>query len=194
MNVECQNARKIDRSDIIDKPAEEAWKDLENAINERDLDEVKEKLDIYIKAKPDTTFVDLEKALRKDGFKLYLIPLIKASLSITLTNMDLQGNLGKKYTVSYRFSDKPKRPTEKEGWPKDHDEVLERLADAGDVVPIGQPKCSNCGEIGHTQRGCPQEKMEMTDRPAIKCYNCDQEGHRVRDCESLAHLICDLSF
>lgn len=162
---------------------EEAWKLLEQAISEKDMDEVKEKIQIYTKAQPNTTFLELEQALRSQGYGLYLIPLVKANLSITLCNMDLQGNLGKKYTVNYRFSDKPRRPTEKEGWPKDHDEVLNRLADAGDVVPLGQPKCSNCSEIGHISKNCSQERNEPADRAAVKCYNCDEEGHRIRDCE-----------
>lgn len=170
---------------------------LEQAINERDMDEVKEKLQVYVKAQPDITFVDLEKALRSQGYGLYLIPLVKASLSITLCNMDLQGNLGKKYTVNYRFSDKPRRETEKEGWPKDHAEVLARLADAGDVVPLGQPKCTNCNKLGHISKNCDEEKMEPTERAVVKCYNCDEEGHRVRDCKlnlptSMRELIADI--
>lgn len=162
---------------------EKAWKLLEQAIKERDIDEVKEKIQIYLKSQPATTFVGLEEALRSQGYGLYLIPLVKANMSITLTNMDLQGNLGKKYTVNYRFSDKPRRQTEKAGWPKDHDEVLTRLADAGDPVPCGKPKCSNCNELGHIAKNCPQEKMEA-DRVVVMCYNCGLEGHRVRDCKS----------
>lgn len=182
--AECKNPRKIDRSQFADMTGEEAWKLLETAINEGDMDEVKEKVQLYIKAQPETNFVELEKALRSQGYNLYLIPLVREHMSITLTNMDLQGNLGKKYTVNYRFSDKPKRKTEREGWPKDHDEVLQRLEDAGDVVPLGQPKCSNCGKIGHISMRCGEEKMENMDRAAVKCYNCDEEGHRVRDCTS----------
>lgn len=162
---------------------EDAWKLLEKAIIEGDMDEIKEKIQTYVKAQPDITFVELEQALRSQGYPLYLIPLIKASLSITLTNMDLQGNLGKQYTVNYRISDKPRRKTEKEGWPKDHDEVLARLADAGDVVPLGQPKCMNCNKIGHISKNCDEERMEPAERAMVKCYNCDQEGHRVRDCK-----------
>lgn len=173
---------------------EEAWKLLEQAINERDMDEVKEKLQIYVKAQPEITFVELEKALRSQGYGLYLVPLFRANLSITLCNMDLQGNLGKKYTVNYRFSDKPRRETEKEGWPKDHGEVLARLADAGDVVPLGQPKCSNCSKLGHISKNCDEEKMESTERAVVKCYNCDQEGHRVRDCKlSFPISICKIT-
>lgn len=161
---------------------EEAWKLLEQAINDRDMDEVKEKIQIYAKAQPTTTFVEIEKALRSQGYGLYLIPKERTNLSITLTSMDLQGNLYKKYTVNYRFSDKPIRVAEREGWPESHDIVMERLADAGDIVPVGKPKCSNCEKLGHISKECPEEKMEA-DRIVVKCYNCDEEGHRVRDCE-----------
>lgn len=178
----CENARNVDRSHLPDATGEEAWKMLEAAINERDIDDIKEAVQIYVKAQPETTFVELENALRAQGYSLYLIPLERANLAITLTNMDLQGNLYKKYTVNYRLSDKPHRATEKEGWPANHDEVMERLADAGDIVPVGKPKCMRCSELGHTSRDCPQEQME-SERIVVKCYNCDQEGHRVRDCK-----------
>lgn len=156
---------------------------LETAISERDIDDIKEKVQIYIKAQPETTFPELEKALRSQGYGLYLIPLERANLSITLTNMDLQGTLNKKYTVNYRLSDKPRRATEKEGWPENHEEVMERLADAGDVVPCGLPKCMRCNELGHTSRDCTEEETENADRAVVKCYNCEEEGHRVRDCQ-----------
>lgn len=184
----CKNPRKIDRSHLPEVTGAEAWKLLEQAIKDRDIDDVKEKIQIYLKAQPDTTFVELEQALRSQGYGLYLIPLVKANLSITLTNMDLQGNLGKRYTVNYRFSDKPRRQTEKAGWPKDHEEILTRLADAGDTVPCGKPKCANCGELGHIAKNCSQEKMEA-ERVVVMCYNCGLEGHRVRDCELIVLTI-----
>lgn len=162
---------------------EAAWKLLEKAIGERDIDDVKEAVQVYIKAQPATTYVELESALRGQAYDLYLIPKEKVNLSMTMTNMDLQGNLGKKYTVNYRFSNKPMRPSEREGWPETQEEVNERLADAGEVVPLGVPKCLNCSEMGHMSRECPQEKMENADKAVLKCFNCDEEGHRVRDCK-----------
>lgn len=111
---------------------------------------------------------------------LYLIATERTLLP-AYTNMDLQGHLGKKYSVSYRFSDKPGRPREREGWPNSMEEILERLKDAGEVVPTGLPRCSNCSEMGHIAKSCPQEKVERTERQ-VACSNCSSEGHRLRDC------------
>ena len=136
----------------------------------------------------------MEKGFRSQDIKVYLIGMEK-ELALTYTNMDLQGNLDKKYTVNWRFSDKPARPKENEFWPKTPEENLERLADAGVPVDRGVPKWSvsllsvvvihfakcfsnNCDTLGHTSRSCPQEKMENADRAILKCYNCDGEGHR----------------
>jgi hypothetical protein len=95
--------------------------------------------------------------------------------------VDLQGNLDKKYSVSWRWSDKAARPKEKDGWPTT-EENLERLQDAGEPVDRGIVKCSNCEQLGHMKAKCPEEPNEV-DRPVVKCYNCDEIGHRVRDCK-----------
>lgn len=84
------------------------------------------------------------------------------------------------------------------GWPKDAEENLERLKDAGLPMDRGIPKCSRCDgkptlsadpllltirqELGHTARACPEEATEITDRVQVKCVNCDEIGHRARDC------------
>jgi hypothetical protein len=103
--------------------------------------------------------------------------------------MDLQGNLGKKYTVTWRLSDKPLRPKEKDSWPTTPEENLERLEDAGVPVDRGIPKCSNCDELGHIFKHCPQEKQENADKAVVKCYNCDQIGHREYFDEQSTHSI-----
>ena len=144
---------------------------------------MKEAVAMYIKATPDATYIDLEKAFRNQELNLYLIALEK-ELAITFTNMDLQGNLEKKYSVSWRKSGKHARPKEKELWPETAEQNMERLLDAGEPVDRGLPKCNNCNELGHTSKACSQDKQEPTDRAAVKCFNCDEVGHRVRDCKS----------
>ncbi|KAK4224734.1 hypothetical protein QBC38DRAFT_511585 [Podospora fimiseda] len=177
----CENARVVNRDDVEDKSIEEAWEMIMTAVADRDIDDVKQAIQIYVKANPDCTYQNLESAFRAQNIGLWLIPLEKPLVSGTLTNMDLQGNIKKKYTVSYRFQFNPQRPREREGWPKDEAESFERLADAGELVPSFIPKCRNCSEFGHMASACPSDKIEK-DRVVIKCYNCDEVGHRVRDC------------
>ncbi|KAI1778262.1 hypothetical protein F4818DRAFT_291774 [Hypoxylon cercidicola] len=146
------------------------------------MDTVKEAIQEYLKAEQRITYVDMENAFRAQDLKLHLIALENPSMLPTHTHMDLQGNLDKKYRVHYRWSDKPLRPREADAWPKSAEENMERLKDAGETVDRGLPKCSNCDEIGHISKRCPQDKTEK-ERVTIMCYNCDQPGHRVRDCE-----------
>lgn len=120
---------------------------------------------------------------------LWLISMEKELID-TFTNMDLQGKMDKKYSISVRFSDKPERPREINGWPESRDEILSRLDDAGIVVDRGLPKCYNCGELGHTSKTCTQEKVDRNaEKPKISCYNCGNEGHRIRDCKLQDHFI-----
>ena len=95
--------------------------------------------------------------------------------------MDLQGKLGCKYHVGLFFSEKSPRKNMKEAWPPTPKENMERLKDAGLPVERGVSKCSNCDELGHTARLCPQDKVER-ERVTVKCVNCDEVGHRARDC------------
>lgn len=179
--TQCKNPRKIDRSNLSNMEIEEAWARIKRAVQERDIDDIKEAVQIYVKASPKTTYAELERAFRAQGVALWLIAIEKA-LAPAFVNMDLQGNLGKKFTVTYRFQWSPSRPRDREVWPKDVDENLERLADAGEVVYGGLPKCSNCDEIGHVAKSCPQDKVEKPNSFEITCFNCGEKGHRVRDC------------
>lgn len=188
--IECKNARKIDRSGIEDIAPETAWTQLKTAAEERDLDDVKEAALKYIKAVPDTTYIALENAFRGQGIKVYLIAIEK-ELAVTYTNMDLQGNLDRQYTVSWRLSDKPARPKEKDTWPSP-EENLVRLANAGEPIDRGLPKCARCEQVGHISKNCSEEKQEV-ERAMVKCFNCDGIGHRVRDCECPRQLAyCEL--
>ncbi len=124
-----------------------AWAELNQAVKDKDLDDIKEALAKYVKAIPDMTYVALEKAFRNQELGVYVIAL-ERELSQTYTNMDLQGNLDRTYTISYRFSQKPKRPKEAEGWPTSPEENMERLKDAGEPVDRGVSLCANCEQLG----------------------------------------------
>lgn len=139
--MECENPRKLDYSEVPDVPAEEAWGKIEAAAEERDLDEVKEAAQMYFKACPEATYVDIEKGFRSLDIGVFLIAIEK-ELALTYTNCDLQGNLDKTYTVNWRFSEKPGRPKEAEVWPESIEENLKRLEDAGVPVDRGVPKWS----------------------------------------------------
>ncbi|KAI0108309.1 hypothetical protein F4814DRAFT_427511, partial [Daldinia grandis] len=181
--AQCKNPRKIDRSFIGEVPAEEAWAKIMEGAKEKDLDKAKEGIQEYLNSTPGTTYANLEQAFRSQFIELYLIALENPSILATHTHMDLQGNLDKKYRVHYRWSDKPLRPREVQQWPRSAADNLERLKDAGETVERGVPKCTNCSELGHSSKRCPQEKIEK-EHTVIKCFNCDQPGHRIRDCES----------
>ena len=173
--LDCKNARKIDRSNVPDVPAEVAWAELKAASDERDLDDIKEAAQKYIKATPDATYPQLENAFRAQNMNIHLIGIEK-ELALTYTNMDLQGNLDKKYTVSWRLSPNHQRPKEKDFWPASTEENLARLHDAGEPVDRGIPKCGNCENLGHVRKNCPEEKQENADRAEVKCFNCDAIG------------------
>ncbi|KAM3082621.1 hypothetical protein ACMFMF_002278 [Clarireedia jacksonii] len=180
--LECKNPRKIERNDIEDVAAEVAWANLIKASkdDDSDFDDLKDELMKYIKASPDATYVQLESAFRAQNIPIYLIAIEK-ELAPTFTNMDLQGNLDRQYTVSYRKSPKHSRPKEKDAWPASPEENLERLANAGEAVDRGVPLCSRCGELGHISKRCSEVANE-SERVVVQCYNCNEIGHRVRDC------------
>ncbi|OAA58940.1 zinc knuckle transcription factor [Niveomyces insectorum RCEF 264] len=176
----CKAPRKLDRDDVPEQSPEQALGLIRKAVEETDLDDVKAAVQMYVKACPEATYMDLEKLFRAENIKLFLIGIEKTDLSTTLTNMDFQGNLDKKFTVTYRFQNRPSRPREKAIWPANDEENMRRLADGGEPVPRGIPLCTNCKELGHISRNCPVER-ETPEKPTVTCYNCGEEGHRVRD-------------
>ncbi|RKF55055.1 hypothetical protein GcC1_206031 [Golovinomyces cichoracearum] len=177
----CENPRKINRDHVKDMTGEEAWALMKTAIEERDLDDLKEAVEIYIKSNPEITYQMLEKKLRDESMGVYIIALEK-ELAASYTNMDIQGNLDKTYTVTWRWSPKPLRPKERQFWPSSPQENFDRLNDAGEPIDRGVPKCNNCNELGHTRKKCPEEIVENVERATVLCFNCNQTGHRVRDC------------
>uniref|UniRef100_A0A0D2XMT7 CCHC-type domain-containing protein n=1 Tax=Fusarium oxysporum (strain Fo5176) TaxID=660025 RepID=A0A0D2XMT7_FUSOF len=187
MRKNCEKPRKINRDHVADVSADDAWNKIKQAAIERDVDDAKEAVEEYIKAVDgDITYRQLQEALIDQGIGLWLIPTERSLIQV-FTNMDLQGHIDKKYTISYRFVEQADRPRELEGWPKSRDELLSRLDDAGEVVDRGVPLCLNCKELGHISKFCTQEKTERSDAVKISCFNCGADGHRVRD--SLVNLV-----
>lgn len=183
MRKDCQNARVINRDHIADVHPDEALAKIKTACAERDVDDAKEAVQEYVKSVGgDVTYRQLQTMFVDNGIKLWLIAAERRLVNV-FTNMDLQGHTGKKYSISYRFSEKPERPREAESFPKSREELLERLDDAGEVVDSGLRKCHNCGELGHSSKFCTQEKVEKAAAPAITCHNCGGDGHRIRDCK-----------
>lgn len=170
--IDCKNPRKIEHNDVEDIEAEVAWANLIKQSKEGDFDDMKDEAMKYIKASPDATYPQLEKAFRSQNIPIYLIAMEK-ELNQTFTNMDLQGNLDRKYSVSWRKSPKHSRPKEKENWPATPEENLERLADAGQPVDRGIPLCTRCNELGHISKHCSEEPGER-ERVQVQCYNCNE--------------------
>lgn len=189
MRKNCENSRVINRDHIADVEPQEAIAKMKTACSERDVDDAKEAVQEYVKAVGgDVTYRELQSKFIEEGVNLWLIAAERQLVNV-FTNMDLQGNTGKKYSISYRFSEKPERPREAESFPKSREELLERLDDAGEVVDSGLRKCTNCGELGHISKFCTQEKAEKSTAPIISCHNCGAEGHRIRDCTFLRLLL-----
>ncbi|KAL2005611.1 hypothetical protein VTN00DRAFT_10104 [Thermoascus crustaceus] len=183
--MDCKENRRFDLNDIPDKLPEEAWAILKKASDEKDLEDFREGLKVYSKAAPQATFVDIEKKMREENFKIYLIALEK-DVGDCISLINLQGKLNCKYVVGFYFSPKPQRASLKDRWPPSPEENLERLEDAGFPHDRQIPKCSNCGEMGHTARGCKQERA-VIERVEVKCVNCHATGHRARDCTEKRH-------
>ena len=158
---ECKANRVFDTSRIADMSAEDAWEALQKADEERDLEDFREvhadkrsprthdtdlldqAFKIYSKAASDATYDELETAFRLNNFNSYLIAT-ENELPKTHTYVNLQGELDKTYKVGFHLSPKPKRETQKQGWPETPEENLRRLKDAGLPMERGIPKCSRC--------------------------------------------------
>ncbi|GKT90581.1 LOW QUALITY PROTEIN: zinc knuckle transcription factor [Colletotrichum tofieldiae] len=182
--VDCKAPRKIDRSIIPDVDADKAWEEINEAIQERDGVEAKDAIQKYLKHFPEMTYVELEKAFRSQEMDIYLIATERV-LAPTHTNMDLQGNLEKKYTVQYRFSAQPDRQRRLALLPEEN---MSRLADAGEPVSRLMQKCTNCSELGHVAKSCPRRpwRRSVSPSPATtvvkRAIASEISGHKVSEC------------
>ncbi|KAG6314353.1 hypothetical protein E4U22_000108 [Claviceps purpurea] len=129
----CGNSRLINRDHVADVTPDDALEKIKIAASQRDVDDVKEAVQEYIKSvHGNVNYQELQTMFINEDVNLWLIATERQLVNV-FTNMDLQGNTGKKYSISYRFSERPERPREMEGWPKSRSELLDRLHDAGEV-------------------------------------------------------------
>ncbi|KAJ6083882.1 hypothetical protein N7486_010682 [Penicillium sp. IBT 16267x] len=176
--IACKAPRKFDLNKVADRLPEEAWKMMKVAGT--DTVEFRSALQVYSKAVPKATYVDIEKKMREDNFLLYTIA-VENEVADVFTLIDLQGNLDRQYTVSFYRGPNSPRNSLNGRWPDSAEDNLERLGNAGQPYDRQVLKCRNCDELGHTAKACKQERVE-TERTQIKCSNCEAIGHRVRDC------------
>jgi hypothetical protein len=126
---------------------------------------------MYAKAYPELTLEELENTFRDADMNTYLIAK-EQDISNTHTIIDLQGEQGQKFVVSFQFSNKPKRAKFAEGWPSTPEENLTRLTESGFVVDSFAIICRRCDEVGHTSATCEQEKVVVAS--TITCANCNE--------------------
>ncbi|KAK3657840.1 hypothetical protein LTR56_002219 [Elasticomyces elasticus] len=168
--------------DIKDMPAEDAWKMLEAADTDKDVDDIKTALLTYAKAYPSLLFEELEQVFRDAEMNTHLIAK-QQEVGKTHTIVNLQGKEDQEYVVSIQFSAKPRRAAFADGYPSSQEENLTRLAKAGFPVNNFQQVCKNCDEVGHTSKRCEQEPREV-EKPKIVCQLCNEPNHYARDCPS----------
>jgi hypothetical protein len=83
--LECKNPRKIDRSKLKELEPALAWEKIKEAIADRDMEDVKDAVQVFLRALPDTTYSELERAFRQQTMGIYLI-CIEKELQPTFTN------------------------------------------------------------------------------------------------------------
>ena len=124
----------------------------------------------------------------------------KPHIQKAYTLIDLQGNIDRQYEVVISHDIEPRRPKYADLYPKNHEENVERLRNAGLPYPRSVPVCTNCRgkshafdrgqelmfvtELGHISKKCPEERPNMENEPGnfVNCVNCNARGHRARDC------------
>ncbi|KAL8867258.1 MAG: hypothetical protein Q9174_005779 [Haloplaca sp. 1 TL-2023] len=150
LTSECKANKKFDMSDVAVLPIEEAWVDLVKTANDaartRDLDDFRTALKVYVKAVGDVTYHELERSFRANDIGIYIIGIepTEGELLDTNTLVDLQGKRDCKYKVGLFFKKSPRTSKMAAFWPKDDEDNLERLKDAGVPYERGVPKCLRC--------------------------------------------------
>ncbi|KAK0933638.1 hypothetical protein LTR29_014810 [Friedmanniomyces endolithicus] len=181
--AECTVSRMtahIDSLGIPDMPADDAWKMLEAADADKDVDDIRTAMLAYAKAHPAVTFEELESVFRGSDFNTHLIAKLQ-EVADTHTIVNIQGQIDQEFVVSIQFSAEPRRKAFAEGWPETPEINMERLAKAGITMDRMVQKCRNCEQLGHASRDCTEEKRER-EKKVVTCANCSSEGHYSRDC------------
>lgn len=148
--IDCKNKKVIDNSGVADMSADEAWTLIRQASTDDEVSDFKEAMKALSKADPELTYLDIEKGLRKRGLNFYLIGL-KKEVAPAYTNTDLQGEVGKAFTLGIYTKSTCPRPILMQSWPSSTEDNLKRLEDTGVPLERGIPICSNCNELGHTR-------------------------------------------
>jgi hypothetical protein len=71
-------------------------------------------------------------------------PQEKINDDVSISLIDLQGQLDRDYAVGFFFANKPPRRSLKDRWPENDEDNLERLANAGLPYDRLIVKCRNC--------------------------------------------------
>lgn len=155
---------------------------LKEASDEIEVGDFREAVQVLAKAlNGNLSYGQLEKECRKRKFNIHVIGL-KKEVAKAYTNVDLEGNIGRTYTVGYFTSASCPRPVLMPLWPSNVVDNLKRLEDAGVPMERGVPICGNCNSLGHVRKDCPEEK-NVFEGVKVMCALCDMPGHRVRDCK-----------
>ncbi|KAJ3169583.1 hypothetical protein HDU88_000774 [Geranomyces variabilis] len=201
--------RNSSRTKASDEEMSALWQKVREAETDGDFDVIKDSLLKYIWADPEMTWVDLEKKLRDENLKTYIVADGPRVLPPDKELADNQRNGNKKYEVIFVKSArmlKLKLKSKGEG----EEAVaanLEHLADAGLLrsrlmeagkyeVPEwaktkmtpeqryrAENKCLRCGSEEHRTKECTEEKGEDEERKGpLKCFKCDGTGHSFRHC------------
>ncbi|KAJ5125480.1 Zinc knuckle CX2CX4HX4C [Penicillium atrosanguineum] len=177
---DCKGNRKFDMFGVEDKTSEEAWAMMKGACD-GEMDDFRKAIQVYSKACPAATYLEIAKRMHEEKFKVYLIGLENPNQADNMTLIDLQGQLDRQYLVGLFRSQKLCRKALKGRWPENQDENMDRLGNAGLPYDRLVVKCRNCEELGHIAKHCPEEAREVS-KVEIICLNCNNMGHRVRDC------------
>ena len=170
---------RLRRAEMEEVEEAAALQKIHEAVGERDAALAREGVEQFGKSRG-MSLKAIQEYLYENNVGLFLIGM-ETELLKQYTNIDLEGNKDKKYTVSCRFAETAQRPRERDQWPKGKDEILARLDDAGFKGESRAIICRRCEEEGHLAKDCTIERTN--EAPKISCYNCGEDGHRSRDCK-----------